>query len=835
MVMTTTTINPITPEADLYAQQATLESEMTMLGIERMRAIVARAKEYGREDETVYGSALVGGLLDKVTTGIREFIATRESGKAGRKGPAYRYLKMWGDNLDVLAFIALRVIVSGLTNRPRTLSTVAGRIGRLVEDELRYTSIRVADQKFYEQLRHEADKRVGLKTKQTVVNLYVARRGGFDAEPWPEKDVLLVGMLLVEIVIQHTGMIAATSTQATAKTTETLIVPTDETRTFAEQRIALAELMRPTYEPMIVPPIDWTTPFNGGYLTRRVKPLRLVKTHSRDYLESLSGHLLDDVMEAVNIAQATAWTINPFILTILEMAWERDYSLGGVPMVGDPPLPPKPHDIETNEEARIEWRRAAHAVYRERIEVSTRRWAFTTTLNTARRYSLFPAIYFPHQLDFRGRLYAAPQLNPQGPDYMKALLQFSEGKPIDEESAPFLAIHLANTGAFGKIDKAPLEDRVAWVYENQEAILACAADPFNNRWWTEADSPYCFLAACREWAGWVETGPGFVSHLPVALDGACSGVQHFSMALADEVGGAAVNLVPSDKPADLYSLVLDKVVDDLKETAEGDEEEDAEVARQWLQSGLLNRSLVKRPTMTFGYGSGLSGFRSQIAMDTLRPTHRAYLKGEAAWPFEGDGHKAALFLARGVLSAVEGTVLKAAEAMKWLKAAAAVVTTEGLPVRWTTPDGFIVVQQYREMEGHRIDTVLLGVRRTATAAAPTQKVDRRKQATSFPPNFVHSLDATHMRLSVRRAAAEGITSFALIHDSFGTHVADTPRFFPILRETMVEMYRDKGTFPRLFDELRGQLSAKNMDKLPPIPALGNLDIEAVIDCDFAFA
>ncbi|MEM6588001.1 MAG: hypothetical protein AAF641_06105 [Pseudomonadota bacterium] len=159
--------------------------------------------------------------------------------------------------------------------------------------------------------------------------------------------------------------------------------------------------------------------------------------------------------EAVNAAQRTAWSINPFILTILNMAWDRDYSLGGIPQKNSLEEPPKTHDIDTNEEARKEWRKAAHQVIMENREIDGKRISFLQTLNTANRYQLFPALYMPYQLDFRGRIYAVPRLNPQGTDWMKALLQFSEGKPLDEDSAVFLAIQVANTGAFDKIDKAP--------------------------------------------------------------------------------------------------------------------------------------------------------------------------------------------------------------------------------------------------------------------------------------------------------------------------------------------------------------------------------------------
>jgi DNA-directed RNA polymerase len=43
------------------------------------------------------------------------------------------------------------------------------------------------------------------------------------------------------------------------------------------------------------------------------------------------------------------------------------------------------------------------------------------------------AIYFPHQMDFRGRAYAVPMfLNPQGSDLAKGMLTFANGVPIDD-------------------------------------------------------------------------------------------------------------------------------------------------------------------------------------------------------------------------------------------------------------------------------------------------------------------------------------------------------------------------------------------------------------------
>ncbi len=66
-------------------------------------------------------------------------------------------------------------------------------------------------------------------------------------------------------------------------------------------------------------------------------------------------------------------------------------------------------------------------------------------------------------------------------------------------------------------------------------------------------------------------------------------------------------------------------------------------------------------------------------------------------------------------------------------------------VIWTTPLGLPVVQPYRKQLKKQIMTAL----QTVYISDPNQpsEVSPQKQATAFPPNFIHSLDATHMLLT----------------------------------------------------------------------------------------
>lgn len=195
----------------------------------------------------------------------------------------------------------------------------------------------------------------------------------------------------------------------------------------------------------------------------------------------------------------------------------------------DRPLPPKPHDIETNADARRRYKTEARDIYVGNLGNRGRRLAVSTTLSIARRF-IGQDIYFPVKLDFRGRMYAVPQfLSPQGPDFARGMLEFARGEKLGRSGLKWLKIHTANT--FG-VDKVSMEERIAWVDENIDQIKRVAADPLAETWWHEADAPIQFLSACLDLAAAVSSPDPtqYVSHLPIMVDGSCNGIQHLDAA-----------------------------------------------------------------------------------------------------------------------------------------------------------------------------------------------------------------------------------------------------------------------------------------------------------------
>lgn len=107
----------------------------------------------------------------------------------------------------------------------------------------------------------------------------------------------------------------------------------------------------------------------------------------------------------------------------------------------------------------------------------------------------------------------------------------------------------------------------------------------------------------------------------------------------------------------------------------------------------------------------------------------------------------------------------------WFASSATQIALSGHYVDWYTPLGLYVRQPYcRKPVRHVIRTNLQWLLLQATGL-PDIPPDTRKQRGAFPPNFVHSLDSTHMMLTALYCQRSGST-FASVHDSFWTHAAN---------------------------------------------------------------
>jgi DNA-directed RNA polymerase len=106
---------------------------------------------------------------------------------------------------------------------------------------------------------------------------------------------------------------------------------------------------------------------------------------------------------------------------------------------------------------------------------------------------------------------------------------------------------------------------------------------------------------------------------------------------------------------------------------------------------------------------------------------------------------------------------------------------------WTTPLRMPVSQPYRKSRVQLIETCLQDIQ--FMSPDRTDPVNRRKQLQAFPPNFIHSLDASHMLLSALNCDRLGMT-FAAVHDSFWTHACDVDGMNRVLRDSFIDIHSE---------------------------------------------
>lgn len=572
--------------------------------------------------------------------------------------------------------------------------------------------------------------------------------------------------------------------------------------------------------PMVVKPDSWTKFDKGAYLESRV-PLIRMKSGEMDqrlYAEAaFKKGDMEQVAKGLDVLGKTAWRINRPVFDVFLEVWNSGEQFAKIPPLNpDIPAPEEP-EATADPLVRQKWTKSLKQAHNLRMSLHSQRCYMNFQLEIARSYR-DQEFFFPHNVDFRGRAYPIPPyLNHMGADHVRGLLRFSKGRELGERGLMWLKVHLANVYGF---DKASLLGREAFAMEHLSDIYDSANNPLKGaRWWLQAEDPWQCLAACFELVAALESPEPtkYVSSLPIHQDGTCNGLQHYAALGGDSWGARQVNLAPSDKPADVYTAVADLV----NEAINTDAREGNKVAL--AVQGKVKRKVVKQTVMTNVYGVTFAGAKKQV----LRQIDALYPKFEQETGL--DATMCSSYLALKIFSALSTMFKGAHDIQHWLgeiggrvcraltveqldQIAAAHATPESIlgkpkskskaksavtkqdlldlcrsTIIWTTPLRMPVVQPYRKNSQKLVATCM----QTLVLSNPhrSDPVHRRKQLQAFPPNFIHSLDASHMLLSALECNDLGLT-FAAVHDSFWTHAADVDVMNRVLREAFIRIHSE---------------------------------------------
>ncbi|EXJ78546.1 hypothetical protein A1O1_08947 [Capronia coronata CBS 617.96] len=570
--------------------------------------------------------------------------------------------------------------------------------------------------------------------------------------------------------------------------------------------------------PMVCPPRPWKGFYDGGFLESTQPFLRIKynETSQKDYGKAAAERGdLDQLFAGVDILGQTGWRINRQVFSVMLEAWNSGEEIANLPPLNKVyPEVERPAENAPPKE-RWNWFLKMRMIDNERSGIHSNRCFQNFQMEIARAY-LDETFYLPHNVDFRGRAYPIPPyLNQMGADNARGLLLFDKGRELGSDGLRWLKIHLANVYGY---DKASLSDRAQFPMDHIDEIYDSVQNPLNGRrWWLSAEDPWQCLATCYELANALDSSDPtkYVSRLPIHQDGSCNGLQHYAALGGDIAGARQVNLEPGDKPADVYTGVCELVKADIREdAAKGDS-----LAK--MLDGRITRKVVKQTVMTNVYGVTFLGAVRQVRkqVEALIPeVSEARLSG-----------KASAYIARKIFKGLGALFTGAHEIQYWLGDCANRISSSISPAQleqmyrkeygaqsvpderplsrrkkakskeilesgrflstviWTTPLKLPVVQPYRVNKGMKIQTNLQNI--TLAQPSVNDSVNKRKQLQAFPPNFIHSLDATHMILSALKANELGLT-FSAVHDSFWTHAADVNSLSELLRDAFIRMHSE---------------------------------------------
>ncbi|XP_075681576.1 DNA-directed RNA polymerase, mitochondrial isoform X2 [Rhinoderma darwinii] len=527
--------------------------------------------------------------------------------------------------------------------------------------------------------------------------------------------------------------------------------------------------------PMRCPPLPWTSPQFGAYLLSPAKLMRCSEgaVQHQLLLEKSAPGQLFPVLDSLNQLGICAWRINQPVLDIIVSIFnDKGSEKLDIPL----PLSEVPSLPVQNLGAQSSWDKLTYQKEQARCRKKAAEM-FSLRMDSLYKLSIANHLrdqifWFPHNMDFRGRTYPCPPyFNHLGSDVTRALLLFAEGRPLGPNGLDWLKTHLINLTGLKK--KNSLQERKQYVDEIMDDILDSADRPLTGKkWWMEADEPWQTLACCMEVANASRSSDPtkYISSFPVHQDGSCNGLQHYAALGRDEIGARSVNLMPSEIPQDVYSGVAQQV----EEFRKIDAKKGIKIAQ--VLEGFIGRKVVKQTVMTVVYGVTRYGGRLQIEK---RLRELESFPQEYVW-------EASHYLVQQVFSGLKEMFSGTRSIQHWLTESARLISKSGNTVEWVTPLGLPIIQPYHRSRNVMFQSNLQLVT-MANKHDANERPDTMKQKNAFPPNFIHSLDSTHMMLTALHCHRRGLT-FVSVHDCFWTHADTVDMMNKVCREQFVSLH-----------------------------------------------
>nr|UVX49287.1 MAG: DNA-dependent RNA polymerase [Bacteriophage sp.] len=800
---------------DLLAEQIRLEEEARARHREGWLDNIRDAMESGRAGAVPFIQRMTVAAYPTVEAKVLDIL------NDGSRGPGAQYRTyMRSIGARACACLALSMAVTGAaSNQP--VAQLLRDMGKALMAEVVYSAASKSSSKGAVYMGKVA-KDVRRNKSKSPNHIYNKARGaarnlGVDVDTMPARAFISIGKLLMQAV-EPTGLVTTEKVGGSARMrgTARFCLAADVIATMQDW-VGLPSADGYCCPPMIVPPRQiapdgksgmWQSPAQAA--TYRVVSRMRHATYAKLKVGTAA------VAEACMMLSSVPYRINPMVLEFL-----RHNRTGCMGLPVEPAEPKLPFTIpagvsfdqyisqfpeqmqQTMQAQAHEFKVKTRLWHEEMKKFSSQMFVLNGSIREADIYAKYSHVYMPTHADTRGRIYYSSILNPQSIDAVRAMLELAEPVPLGEDGLFWLKVHVAN--CFG-YDATDFTDRAAWTDKTLPRLReACRLPEAYNTFWEEADYPMCAWAAACELIAAIDSPDHtkFPSRVITHWDATCSGMQHLSAMFRDEVGGAAVNLIDSPgRKADIYLITAAAALRTLQER----EGVQSTHLGQWMLSTGIARNMAKKPVMTYVYSATLRGMTDHFCL---------YLRKEGVKLAAGSSLlDCARALAELMWESIPKAVPKAAAAMAWLQEVARAAAEKGEYVEWDAPSGHHCINLYQATKETRMSLHLMGVHGIKLYNY-LDKPDSRKCAAAIAPNFVHSMDASHMMRVLWALWNLGIYMVS-IHDSFGVAAGHAGVLHKVIREQFVKMYTECDPVKDL--EERYGIKA---------PERGNLDLELV--------
>ena len=809
------------PTPSQIDEQIQLERDAIAQGLKRLHKNTRDLESKDYASASVYGAASIDTLLPLVVERIE---ATTSRIKEGKTGAAFAEIQKYLADVEPLAAAAIAVKITfdkifSYKDKSNQAVNVCDSIGLAVEHECQMRHyereapglLRVLKDNYWH-------RSIGTDQKVVVIRTLMNRYNVKQWDAWGRANRIKLGGWLLDCIMQSSNWFTKNMQQEGRKRVQ-YVIPTPEFLEIKDSVMRDAELFSPLAWPMLIEPNDWDHDRQGGYILNEV--MRGHDMVRRGDPTCIQG---DKPLEFLNKIQKVAYRLNPFIVGVAEELDRLERAVGKFLPIVHHELPPKPVDIEENEESRHTYRRACAEVHNLQAQEFRKSCRTRMTMEAVARFKDSDKFYIPWSFDYRGRAYPIPAfLTPQDTDFGKSLLKFADESYVTTESEEWLAFQVATTYGF---DKETIEYRWDWVKNNTHLISCVACDPILHiHEWEAADEPWQFLSACDEYYHCVLKRDRHFTSAMIATDATCSGLQILAGLARDKNTAKLVNVLPSDRPQDAYKVVAEQASPHCPKSIQP----------------YMDRKTVKRVVMTVPYNAKPFSNRGYI---------REALKEKGVKIDKDDLTKTVVAVRNAMDEIVPGPMA----VMSWIENAVTEVIKSGpgewkkvkvknpdweegsdlpktitklrwiytLPsISWTTPSGFVVTQKLMKKQTVEVELQLMGRCKLTVAVDDSEENDLQHHRNATAPNLIHSLDASLLHFSALRFDAP----IALIHDSVLCRATDMYSLSAIVRETYMHLFAEH-------DYLRDfahQIEAKTE---PPI--IGDLKPESVIKSLYFF-